>query len=137
MQYIQVGENDRLKRRIYLHLVDATDGITPKTAEAGGSAKVSLNGATPTTSINTLVAIDTTNQPGTYYLELNQTEIQFPGIVIVRYKSSNTAAFVALGQIMAFDPYTQVGSLGGGGADVDYKKIQKIVDESVAKIEIP
>jgi hypothetical protein len=138
MQYFQVGENDRLKRRIYFHLVDATDGITPETGEAGGSAKVSLNGNTPTTSVNTLVAIDTTNQPGTYYLELDQSEIRFPGMVSVRYKSADTAEFVTLGQIMAFDPYTQQGQFGGGGgADVDYKRIKKLLDEAVSKIPKP
>lgn len=138
MQYFQVSENDRLRRRIYLHLVDATDGITPETGEAGGSAKVSLNGNTPTTSVNALVAVDTTNQPGTYYLELSPGEIQFHGIVSVRYKSANTAEFVTLGQIMAFDPYTQYGQFSGGaGADIDYKKIKKLVDESVAAIPKP
>jgi hypothetical protein len=137
MQYFQVNENDRLKRRIYLHLVDATDGITPETGEASGTAKVSLNGNTPTTSINSLVPIDTTNQPGTYYLELSPTEIQFPGIVSVRYKSANTAEFVVLGQIMAFDPYTQFGTLSGGGADVDYKRIKKLMDEAVGSIPKP
>jgi hypothetical protein len=137
MHYFQVGENDRLKRRIYLHLVDATDGITPETGEAGGSAKVSLNGNAPTTSVNTLVAVDSTNQPGTYYLELSQSEIQFPGVVIVRYKSANTAEFVSLGQVMAFDPYTQFGTLGGGGSDVDYKRIKKLVEEAVSSIPQP
>ncbi len=138
MQYIQVNENDRIKRRIYFHLVDATDGITPEIGEAGGRAKISLNGNTPTTSINSLVAIDSTNQPGTYYLELDPSEIQFPGIVVARYKSGNTAEFVALGQVMAFDPYTQYGQFSGGySVDVDYKKIQKMIDEAIGKIVIP
>lgn len=138
MQYFQVGENDTLKRRIYLHLVDATDGITPETGEAGGRAKVSINGKAPANSVSTLVAVDSTNQPGTYYLELSPSELQFPGVVIVRYKSVNTAEFVALGQVMAFDPYTQYGQFSGAaGVDVDYKKIQKMVSEAVTRIPIP
>ncbi len=138
MQYFQIGENDTLKRRIYLHLVDATDGITPETGEAGNTAQVSINGKAPTTSRSTLVAVDATNQPGTYYLELSPSELQFPGVIIVRYKSANTAEFVALGQVMAFDPYTQFGQFGGGGgADVDYQRIKKLVDEAVGSLPQP
>ena len=113
--------------------------MTPETGEAGGSCKISFNGRAPTTSSNTLVAVDSTNQPGTYYLELSTSELQYPGILSVRYKSANTAEFVHICQIMAFDPYTQFGMLGGGvaGPDIDYKRIQKLVNEAVAKIPVP
>lgn len=138
MQYFQTAENDREKRRVFLHLVDNVDGITPETGEAGNTCKISFNGKAPTTSVNTIVAIDTTNQPGTYYLELSTTEIVHPGMLSVRYKSANTAEFVQICQVMAFDPYTWFGTLGGGGgADVDYKRIKKLVDEAVGSIPTP
>jgi hypothetical protein len=137
MQYFQTQENNSERRRVYIYLVDATDGITPETAEAGGACKVSFNGKAPTTSVNTLVAVDTTNQPGVYYLELSTTEIVYPGIVVVRYKSANTAEFVQTCQIMTFDPYTQYGQFGGGGVDIDYKKIKKLVDEAISKVPTP
>lgn len=136
MQWIQLGENDRLKRRVYLHLVDASDGITPETGEVGGSAKISINGATPTTSINKLVAVDTVEQPGTYYLELVGSELKDLGFVTVRYKSSETAEFVQLIQIIAFDPYMPHYSVGGAG-DIDYTRIKKMVHDSIATIPKP
>src|SRR3990172_9251824 len=107
MQFIQIGEADQLKSRAYIYTVDATDGITPETGEGGGRAKISINGNAPTNSINTLVAIDTTNQPGTYYLQLAPSELMTPGFISIRYKSANTAEFVNIAQIIAFDPYTR------------------------------
>ncbi len=138
MQFIQIGENDILKRRVYLHLVDATDGITPETGEAGGRTKVSINGAAPSNSVNTIQAIDTTDQPGTYYLELSPIELKDPGFVSVRYKSANTAEFVDIVQVIAFDPYTRrYGDMWNGGADVDYKRIKKLIDEAVGSLPKP
>lgn len=134
MQYFQTGEPNPERRRVYVHLVDATDGITPEIAEAGSKCKVSRNGGAPVDSRNVLVAIDGTNMPGDYYLELDSTELVHAGMLIVRYKSANTAEFVQICQVMAFDPYTHYGQLGSGGADIDYKKIRSIVQEAVDKL---
>lgn len=139
MQYIQISENDLLKRRVYLHLVDATDGITAKTGQTG-TCKISINGAAPSTSINSITEIDSTNLPGDYYLQLDTTEISKTGIVMVRFKNANVAEFVQIVQVMAFDPYTQFGALNGGGADVDYKRIAKLIQQAVdgiPKTELP
>lgn len=139
MQYIQLGENDLLKRRVYLHLVDATDGITAKTGQTG-TCKVSVNGAAPTTSINSIVEIDSTNLPGDYYLTLDPVEIKTAGVVMVRYKSSDTAEFVQIVSILAFDP-TQPISLQPGfnniSPDIDYKRIKKMIDEAVGALPTP
>lgn len=139
MQYIQTGENDLLKRRVYLHLVDGTDGITAKTAQTG-TCKVSINGGAPTTSRNSIVEIDSTNLPGDYYLTLDVTELISTGIVMVRFKNGSTAEFVQLVQVMAFDPYTQFGNLGGGGVsgpDIDYKRIARIVADNMNLMPLP
>jgi hypothetical protein len=136
MQYFQTGENNNGRRRVFFHLVDATDGITPEAGEAGGRPTISFNGGTPVDTLNTLVAIDASK--GDYYLELSTTEIVYPGLLLLHYKSADTAHFAQECQIMAFDPYTQYGQFGsGGGVDVDYKKIQKMIDGAVSKIPKP
>jgi len=136
MQFFQLGENDQLKARVYFHLVDATDGITPETGEAGGRAKISINGNAPSNSVNTLVAVDTTNQPGTYYLILSPSELNTPGFLSVRYKSANTAEFVTIAQIVAFDPYSKrYGDESLAVAvDVDYKRVRKIIQEELGTL---
>jgi hypothetical protein len=136
MQYFSVAENNNERRRVFFHLVDATDGITPEAGEAGGTPTISFNGRTPVNTVNTLVAVDASK--GDYYLELAITEIAYPGLLLLHYKSANTAHFAQEAQVMAFDPYTQFGTLGGGGgADVDYKRIKKLIDEAVGSIPKP
>jgi hypothetical protein len=105
MQYFQAGENNNERRRVFFHLVDATDGITPEAGEAGGRPTISFNGRTPANTINTLVAVDASK--GDYYLELSTAEIVNPGLLLIHYKSADTAHFAQECQIMAFDPYTQ------------------------------
>lgn len=90
-------------RRVYFHCVDATDGITPETGEAGGQPQISSDGASWTnTGIGTLTAIGN----GRYYADLTQTAVQTAGTVIeTRYKSANTAESVGdTIQVVAFDP---------------------------------
>jgi hypothetical protein len=136
MQYIETSTNNPELRRVYFHLVDATDGITPEAGEAGGQPTISINGRTPANAVNTLQAVDASK--GDYYLELSTTEIVTPRHLLLHYKSANTAHFAQQVQVMAFDPYTQFGTLGGGsGADVDYKRIKKMLDEAVGSISIP
>src|SRR5690349_14237553 len=129
MQYFQTGENNNERRRVFFHLVDATDGITPESGEAGGRPTISINGRTPVDTQGTLVAVDASK--GDYYLELSTIEIANPQLLLIHYKSANTAHFAQEAQVMAFDPYTQFGTLGAGGsgADVDYKRIEKIIDK--------
>src|ERR1044072_4922548 len=136
MQYIQYGENNPELRRVYFHLVDATDGITPEAGEAGGRPTISINGRTPANAVNTLAAIDASK--GDYYLELSTTEVVNPCHLLLHYKSTETAHFAQEIQVMAFDPYTQYGQFGGAsGPDIDYKKIQKMIDSAVSKIPKP
>lgn len=137
MIFIQQGENDTLKRRVYLHLVDAIDGITARTGQTG-SAYISINGKPPRASVNSIVEIDSTSQPGTYYLELTAGELKDGGFVVFRYKNSQVAEFVDIIQVVAFDPYGQQHHGGGtAGNDIDYKKVRKIIQEELSALPKP
>jgi hypothetical protein len=116
------------------------DGITAKTGQTG-TCNVSINGNTPTASINSIVEIDSTNMPGDYYLILDQREIKTAGVVMVRFKNASTAEFVQIVSIIAFDP-TQPISLQPGfnsvvAPDIDYKRIEKLVSNAISAIPKP
>lgn len=100
------GETDQGRRRVYLHLVDATDGITPETAEANGTNKgeISINGAAFVATADVLHTLGY----GCYYIALsNSTEaiLANVGHAVVRYKSANTAEFQTAIQITAYNPW--------------------------------
>lgn len=86
---IQVGETTDSQRRVYFHLVDATDGITAELGEAGGQPQISIDGAAWTdTGIGVLSAIGN----GRYYAELTESVVSVIGRIIeTRYKSAATA----------------------------------------------
>ena len=93
------------QRRIYFHVVDAADGMTPRNGEAGGQPQISTDGATWTNiGISTLTLIGN----GRYYADLTEATISNPGATIqTRYKSNNTAE--APGDsvlVMAINPFT-------------------------------
>src|SRR5688572_4453002 len=77
------------RRRFPVYLVDATDGITPETGEAGGQPQVSKNGGAFVNTAGLLVAVGN----GAYYVELTAVELDSLGSVTVRYKSAATAEF--------------------------------------------
>jgi hypothetical protein len=100
---IRITQNESVaaNRRMYFHCVDATDGITAETGEAGGQPQLSLNGAAWTNSTNVLVAIGN----GRYYLELTQAEANLPGVYEGRYKSAATAEIPGTTiQVTPWDP---------------------------------
>lgn len=91
------------KRRVYFHCVDATDGITPETSEAGQQPQISINGASwVDAGIGTLTAIGN----GRYYADLAQATVATAGDIIeTRYKSANTAETPGdTVQVVAFNP---------------------------------
>ncbi len=101
---VYANESTAAKRRVYFHLVDATDGITAETGEAGGQPQVSSDGGAWTnTGIGTLSAIGN----GRYYADLTQTLVATAGTMIeTRYKSANTAESPGESvQVVAFNPY--------------------------------
>jgi len=93
-EIVFVNQADATKRRMYFQVVDATDGMTAETGEAGGQPQVSVNGAAWTnTGIGTLVHIGN----GRYYGQLTQALVSTVGDTIEgRYKSVNTAEIPAV-----------------------------------------
>ena len=103
MRLIKSSETTAARRRLYFHLVDATDGLTAETAEAAGQPQISTNGAGWTaTGIGVLVAIGN----GRYYAELTEAVVATAGDIIEsRYKSAATAECPGdSAQVVAFDP---------------------------------
>lgn len=100
---VLANEATAAQRRVYFHLVDATDGLTAETGEAAGQPQVSSDGGAWTnTGIGTLNAIGN----GRYYADLTQTLVATAGTLIeTRYKSANTAECPGDSvQVVAFDP---------------------------------
>lgn len=83
------SEGTAARRRFHLYLVDATDGLTPETGEAGGQPQISKNGGAFSNTSATLTSVGN----GAYYVELTATELDTLGGIMVRYKSANTAEF--------------------------------------------
>lgn len=89
MQTFYLRDYNNLRRRVHFQLVDQTDGITPKTAEAGGQPQISKQGAAGSaTNVGVLVAINATH--GLYYSELAAGALDTLGIHEVFYDSANT-----------------------------------------------
>lgn len=107
-RFVYVNEAVASRRRVYFQLVDATDGMTPELAEAGGQPEVSLDGAAWTGGeISTLVSVGN----GRYYADLSLSAVDTVGRVIEsRYKSGLTAE--CPGDTLVVTPYP----VGGAGA---------------------
>ena len=114
MQTFTLSEATAARRRFFLHLVDATDGITPETGEAAGQPQVSQNGAAFANTTATLTAVAN----GLYYVELTAAELNTLGKVIVRYKSANTAEFQDVGMVFNLDLFTTVTQTGDNFARI-------------------
>jgi hypothetical protein len=98
------SEGTAARRRFWLYLVDAVDGITPETGEAAGQPQVSKNGAAFANTTATLTAVGN----GTYYVELSAAELDTLGKVFVRYKSANTAEFSQPADVIALNVFDGV-----------------------------
>ena len=103
MIFVQ-SEATAARRRFPVFLVDATDGITAETGEAGGQSQISKNGGAFANTTATLTAIGN----GAYYVELTATELDTAGDIIVRYKSANTAEFDAPGDVLGSNIHSSV-----------------------------
>jgi hypothetical protein len=105
MQQFKQNESTAVRRYFYLHLVDASDGLTPETGEAGGQPEISKNGGAFASTSATLTAISN----GAYYVALTAGEVDTLGVIMVRYKSANTAEFQDIAYVVAYDPYDSAG----------------------------
>ena len=110
-----------------------------------GHGYLSTNGAAGVISTNTFTEIDSTNMPGSYYLQLTQAEVSTLGSLNLYVKTTQSNAFSAAAIISYNDPYASQGGFvapsnvtGGftkGMSDDLLKKIRKIVAEEMAKDE--
>lgn len=124
------SESIDARRRVYMVLVDSTDGITEKTGQSG-TVYLSKNGTTQAQSTNSLVEVDSVNLPGHYYVELTASELDTLGFLSVRYKAAGTAAFQWVGQVVADDPYINhsgPGMSGGGGRSASGLKKEEMIE---------
>lgn len=105
MILVQVNESTAARRTVMFQLVDATDGITPETGEAGGQPQISVNGGAWT---NTGIGVLSSIGNGRYTAILTQAIVQSAGTLIrTRYKSANTAECPGESvQVVGFDPTT-------------------------------
>jgi len=99
---IQAGETTAARKRVYFQCVDASDGMTPETGEAGGQPQISTDGAAfADAGIGVLVAIGN----GRYYAELTDAAVASEAVIESRYKSAETAEAVGTtAQVVGFDP---------------------------------
>lgn len=100
MLLFKQSEATAAQRRVPIHLVDATDGITPETGVTG-TPQISKNGGAFANTTNALVEVGN----GLYYVELTATELDALGFIAVRFKSAATAEAQVVGQVVPFDPY--------------------------------
>ena len=101
---VLANEATAAQRRVYFHLVDATDGISAETGEAGSQPQISTNGGAWTdTGIGTLSAIGN----GRYYADLTQAAVGSAGDHIeTRFKSAATAETPGDSVlVVAYDPF--------------------------------
>lgn len=101
MQEINLSEPVAAKRIFYFKLVDATDGLTLETGEAGGQPQICIGGANYVSTNGTLNNISA-GANGSYYITLTVAEVATPGNHLVRYKSANTAEFEDI--LRVYDP---------------------------------
>jgi len=74
LEFVQ-SETTATRRRVPLHLVDATDGITPETGEAAGQPQLSKNGGAFANTSATLLHVAS----GFYTVELTAGELDTLG----------------------------------------------------------
>lgn len=137
MLQFQQSETTAERRRWMLHLVDATDGITPETGVTG-QGKITKNGAEPEDTTNSLVEVDSTEMPGFYYIELTQAELDTLGFIGLRFKTAATAEFQDRAIISYNDPYTSAGGFSAGATGEGFKltkKMRQAIAEEVWKYQ--
>jgi hypothetical protein len=93
------------RRRVPFWLVQS-NGTTPAQLETGNRPQWSLNGSAFTAATNTLSSVSSLY--GRYYLQLEQSELSVPGVMMIRYSSTTCFEQGAEGgpvQITPNNPY--------------------------------
>lgn len=107
MQLLQQSESLADRRRVFLSLVNSSDGYSPVTGETG-TVRLTQNGGVDGASTNSLVEVDATDQPGRYYVELTQAELATLGVLGYSYNNTGVAQFHGEVQVVPWDPYDAV-----------------------------
>ncbi len=115
MQTVFYRDYIAARRRVYLQLVDQTDGVTPEIGEAAGQPQLAKLGVTPTNTTALLVATDAAK--GLYYVELTQVEMDTLGRSRLIYDSAATAPAEEIIEVIPH-PFLHDGIAQSGGAGV-------------------
>lgn len=107
MQLLQQSESQASRRRVFVNLVSSSDGFSPVTGESG-SVRLTQNGGSDAASTNSLVEVDSIDQPGRYYVELTQAELGTVGILGYSYNNTGVAQFHGEVQVVPWNPYDPV-----------------------------
>lgn len=107
MQLLQQSESQADRRRVFINLVSSSDGFTPVTGETG-TVRLTQNGGVDAPSTNSLVEVDSVDQPGRYYVELTQTELGSLGVLGYSYNNTGVAQFHGEAQVVPWNPYDSV-----------------------------
>jgi hypothetical protein len=138
MQLLQQSEATAAQRRLFFHIVDATDGITAETGLTG-VGRLSKNGAATAATTASLVEVDVTNMPGRYYMEFTAAELDTLGIIEFRYKAAACAEVVARAQVVPYDPYSAADlgltTLASRASQASVDTIDDFLDTEIAAIK--
>lgn len=99
-QVLKYKESDAERRRVYLILIDSTDGVSPVENKTDSQPTISYNGEAPVNTENTLVHISN----GIYYVELDASEVGILGKAVVSYDDGDVIPAGAVCLITG-DPY--------------------------------
>lgn len=109
-QTLYLSEGTAARRRVYIRLVLASDGVTPATSAdvTAAAGRFMTNGADGGATTNNIVEIDSTDLPGEWYLELTSGELTTLGVGRHRVRFKETDSLESIGgyfDIVAYDPW--------------------------------
>jgi hypothetical protein len=106
------------RRRVFFHVVDASDGVTPETGETGSQPAYYTHGTGPGTNTSATLAA-TLAASGAYYVQLTQAELIAMGLGRHRIIHDSAASAPAVEEIEIIPhPYLHDGTLQDGGGAV-------------------
>jgi hypothetical protein len=124
MLQIKQSESTAARRRIPVYLTNPSDNYTPKTgvSPAAADLKVSKNGAAESNFGGTFTEVGS----GVYYYEATSGELDTFGYLVVRYAGTAASPFIAVAQVVAFDPYVTVQSQVDAALDASNTELSSV-----------
>lgn len=118
MQTLFYNDYVAARRRVFFLVVDAADGVTPETGEAGAQPAYLVHGTGPGTNTSAVLAASLAAS-GAYYVELTAAELVAMGIGRHRVISDSAAGAPAVEEIEIIPhPYLHDGTAQAGGGAV-------------------